>query len=197
MSSKYQNAKVYKIVGKGFKKCYIGSTVETLSLSHRMAKHRFDYKKWQNGGKGFYSSFEMFEEFGVENVMMVLIEKFPCDDREDLTAREGHHIKNNECINKRIAGRTDREYYQDNREKILQQVKDYNEANKEHKNEYHNNYSQINKDKWKQSNEKQRQQTTCDCGCVLQKKAMSKHLKSKQHQNYINQMNQQEPPDNS
>ena len=184
MSSKYQNAKIYKIVDKGFKKCYIGSTTET--LSHRMAKHRFDYKKWQNGEKSFGSSFEMFEEFGVENVMMVLIEKFPCDDREELQAREGYHIKNNECINKRIAGRTDREYYQDHREKILQQVKEYNETNKELKNEYHKNYYQNNKDKWEQSNEKQRQQTTCDCGCMLQKKAMSKHLKSLKHQQWLN-----------
>ena len=195
MSNKYQNAKIYKIIDKGFNKCYIGSTIET--LSHRMAKHRFDYRKWQSGEKIFCSSFEMFKEFGVENVIMVLIEKFPCDDREEFQAREGYYIKNNECINKRITGRTDKEYYQDHREKILQQVKEYNEANKEHKNEYHNNYYQNNKEKWKQSNEKQKQQITCECGCTLQKKAKSKHLQSKQHQNYINQMNRQEPLNNS
>ena len=88
-------------------------------------------------------------------------------------------------------------HYQDNRDKILRRIKDYNEANKERITEYHNNYYQNNKEKWKQSNEKQRQQITCECGCSLRKKAKSKHLKSKQHQNYINQMNQQEPPDNS
>ena len=91
MSNKYQNAKICKIVDKGFKKCYIGSTIET--LSHRMAKHRFDYGKWQSGEKNFCSSFEMFEEFGVENAMMGLVEKFPCDDREELSAREKHHIR--------------------------------------------------------------------------------------------------------
>ena len=63
-----------------------------------MAKHRFDYKKWQTGEKNFRSSFEMFEEFGVENVMIVLIEKCPCGGREELQSREGHYIKNNECI---------------------------------------------------------------------------------------------------
>ena len=152
MINKYQNAKIYKIVDKGFKKCYIGSTIET--LSHRMAKHRFDYKKWQTGEKNFCSSFEMFEEFGVEDVMIVLIEKCPCGDREELQSIEGHYIKNSECINTRIAGRNDKEYYQDNREFLLKRMKDYNEANKEHITECHNNYYQDNKEKWKQSNER-------------------------------------------
>ena len=191
MSNKYQNAKVYKIVDKGFNKCYIGSTVET--LSHRMAKHRFDYKKWRNGEKNFCSSFEMFEEFGVENVMIILIEKYPCKDREELQAREGQYIKNNECINKHIAGRTDKEYYQDNRERILKRVKEYSETNKDKIKEWHGNYYQNNKEKWQQANEKRKEQITCECGCTLQKKAKSKHLKTSKHQHYINQMNQQEP----
>ena len=191
MENKYQNSKIYKITDKGFTKCYIGSTIET--LSHRMAKHRFDYKKWCKGEKGYCSSFQLFNEFGVENVIVELIEKYPCSDKEELRAREGYYIKSNECINKRVSGRTDQEYYQDNRDKKLQQVKDYNLTNKEQKTKYHNNYYQNNKDKWDKLKEQQKQQITCECGCILQKKARSKHIKSKQHQNYINQMNQQTP----
>ena len=190
MINKYQNSKIYKITDKAYTKCYIGSTVEY--LCNRMAKHRFDYKKWCNGEKGSCSSFSLFEEYGVDNVIVELIEKYPCEDKEELQAREGHYIKNTECVNKNIMGRTDQEYYQDNREKILKQVKEYSEANKERKTKYHNSYYQNNKDKWDKLKEQQKQQITCECGCVLQKKAKSKHLKSKQHQNYINQMNQQQ-----
>ena len=53
------------------------------------------------------------KNFGIDNVIVELIEKYPCEDKEELHAREGHYIKNTECINKNIMGRTDQEYYQD------------------------------------------------------------------------------------
>ena len=94
-------------------------------------------------------------------------------------------------------GRTDQEYYQDNRDKILKQVKEYSKANKEHKAQYLKSYYQNNPDVREKQKEQQKQQITCECGCVLQKKAKSKHLKSKQHQTCINQMNQQEQTNSS
>jgi hypothetical protein len=41
----------------------------------------------------------------------------------ELDKREGEHIRNNNCINKYIAGRTMKEYYEDNKEKIKQDMK--------------------------------------------------------------------------
>ena len=106
--------------------------------------------------------------------------------------RKTYRENNKEQIKER-----DHIYYQDNREKILKQVKEYNKANKDKIKEWHSNYYQNNKDKWRLSNEKREQQITCECGCVLQKKAVYKHLKSLKHQNYINQMNQQTPTNSS
>ena len=37
-NNRYQNGKIYKFVDNGYNKCYIGSTIEALSV--RMAKHR-------------------------------------------------------------------------------------------------------------------------------------------------------------
>ena len=36
------------------------------------------------------------------------------DTLQELRRREGEHIKNTDCINKYVAGRTDKEYYEDN-----------------------------------------------------------------------------------
>ena len=195
MINKYQNSKTYKITDRAYTKCYIGSTVEY--LSNRMAKHRYDYKKWCDCKKGYCRSFDLFEEFGIDNVIVELIEKYPCEDKEELHAREGHYIKNTECINKNIMGRTDQEYHQDNRDKILKQVKEYSKANKEHKAQYLKSYYKNNPDVREKQKEQQKQQITCECGCVLQKKAQSKHLKSLKHQNYKNQNNQQEQTNSS
>ena len=39
--------------------------------------------------------------------------------------RGGEHIKNNDCVNKQIAGRTKQKYAMDNREWLLQQKPEY------------------------------------------------------------------------
>ena len=46
----------------------------------------------------------MFEEFGLDNCKIELIENFPCNNREELHAREGYHIQQTECINKATPG---------------------------------------------------------------------------------------------
>eukprot|EP00952_Eustigmatos_sp_NYUAD-ZCMA_P009908 40808-Eustigmatos_ZCMA.PRE.1 len=45
---------------------------------------------------------------------IVLIEDFPCDNKEQLHARERHYIETLECVNKVIPNRTSAEYYQAN-----------------------------------------------------------------------------------
>ena len=104
----YENGKIYKIVDVGYNTCYIGSTVE--SLARRMAKHRNHYKNYQEGKKHRISCFEVFDEYGVENCKIELMEKYPCNSKEELYSREGHHIQITECINKRIAGRSKKQY---------------------------------------------------------------------------------------
>ena len=54
---------------------------------------------------------------GLKIVKFELIEYFPCDTLQELRKREGEHIKNTECVNKRVEGRTKKKYKQDNKEK--------------------------------------------------------------------------------
>ena len=100
MDNKYQKGTIYKITDIGYNKCYIGSTCE--KLCHRMARHRLSYKTFLNNNRKFMSSYELFKEYGIENCKIELIEYFPCDSLAELRKQEGEHIKNNECVNKRV-----------------------------------------------------------------------------------------------
>ena len=43
-------------------------------------------------------------------------EDYPCNSKKELDAREGEYQKNNDCVNKRVAGRTKKQHYEDNKE---------------------------------------------------------------------------------
>jgi adenylate kinase family enzyme len=143
--NKYQKGKIYKIVDNAYNMCYYGSTINM--LSQRMSLHRESYIK----KKAYYTAFDIFDTYGLENCKIELVENFPCNSRNELDAREGFYIKNNECVNKCIAGRTPKEYKQDNKEKIKKINKEYYENNKENISikykEYRDKYTEINKDK--------------------------------------------------
>jgi adenylate kinase family enzyme len=174
--NKYLNGKIYKITDVAYTECYIGSTVQ--SLCNRMADHRFDYKsKCKNERKVFCSSFSLFDKYGLENCKIELVELFPCQSKAELERREGYWIKHETCVNKFVAGRTHREYLEDNRERILESLRQYNIQNKEQigvrrkKHRLDNNY-----------NEQRKEKTTCTvCGSCFRKWDNNRHEKSKKH----------------
>ena len=84
-----------------------------MALSSRMALHRRDYKQYNAGQAGYVSSYALFDKCGVEHCKIELIEDYPCESREQLAKREGHYIKQEECINKVVAGRTVKERFED------------------------------------------------------------------------------------
>jgi hypothetical protein len=86
--NKYSNGKIYQIESNVGNKIYIGSTVKKL-LCDRMSGHRYDYKRWKDGNKQrIYKSFEMFDEYGLENCKIVLIENYPCNNKKMNSTRE-------------------------------------------------------------------------------------------------------------
>ena len=76
-NNKYANGKIYKITDNAYTKCYIGSTIQP--LSSRIGGHRRDYKRYLDGKRNFITSFALFEEFGVENCKIELMEEYPCE----------------------------------------------------------------------------------------------------------------------
>jgi hypothetical protein len=156
----YQNGKIYKITDLSGNMTYIGSTVKT--LAQRMGAHRDTYKI--KDYYGHYSCQEIFDKYGIQNCRISLLENFPCNSRKELIDREGKYIREFDCVNKRIAGRTNLQYRQDNRVKIAkkkkeeyandggiakQYKKDYYQKHKEQKKSYMLAYYQKNKDEIK------------------------------------------------
>jgi len=158
----YQNGKVYRIDGGGL--TYIGSTTKKY-LCNRLALHKSHYKRFLDGkNKTYITSFEVLK---TDDYRIELIEKFPCDSKDELTAREGHYVRQMECVNKNIPGRTKKES-----QKAWRQ--DNPEYNKEY---YHNNKEAID--------QYQKQKHECECGSKYTHGHKSRHLKTKKHQNYL------------
>ena len=151
----YKNGKIYKITDIGYNKMYIGST--TQPLYKRFNDHKSKYKHWKNGKDKKITSYDLFEEFGIDNCKIELIEEFACENRDQLQKKEGEHIKNNICVNKLIAGRTRQETTKEYRESNKDKIKEYNEINKEHIKEYKKKYREITKERYKQYCEKNKE----------------------------------------
>lgn len=160
--NKYSNGKIYKIWSPSRDDLvYYGSTYQ--SLSQRMAIHRNDYRRFKEGKFNNITSFKIFEE--CDDYRIELIENYPCSNKEELNAREGYYIRNNNCVNKVVPDRTLKQYYQDNKEKIKEekkqyyqdhkeQAKQYYEANKDKIDEKHKKYYQDNKEEVKEKRKK-------------------------------------------
>ena len=137
-NNKYKNGKIYRITDVGYNKFYVGSTVS--SLSTRIGKHRAEYKDLLKGGKRSCSSFILFNDFGVDNCKIELIEYYPCDNVMELRKREGYHIENTVCVNKNMPGRSksesDKVYRDLNRDLINKKKQIYMHEHKDHKAEY-------------------------------------------------------------
>jgi adenylate kinase family enzyme len=142
--NKYNSSKIYKIVDKNYTKTYFGST--TQKLSQRMALHRSCYKK----GINQTSAKIIFDEFGIDNCKIELVEEVNCSNKDQLTKIEGKYIKENVCVNKVIPKQTNKEWRDKNKEKLSAYKKEYNknEETREHNREYIKNYYHKNKEKF-------------------------------------------------
>jgi hypothetical protein len=148
---------------EGVDKRYYGSTTST--LTKRLSEHKKNYKS----KKAKCSLFAFFDDYGVDNAKIELVEAFPCASRNELEAREGFHIRNNEHINRNIAGRSveekkeiararrdarieearaySREYKLANPERIKEYNKRYQEEHREERTRRRRELRQIKKEK--------------------------------------------------
>lgn len=123
----FSQAKIYKIVCGITGEIYVGSTTKQY-LSQRLTAHRNALREWKKGRSGCMTSFTILER---ENYTIELIEAYPCQCWDELLSREGHWIRQLDCVNKVIPGRTKQEYLEVNKEYFREHHKKYCEANKE------------------------------------------------------------------
>jgi len=127
-TNKYSNGKIYSLRSHQTDKIYIGSTIQPL------------YKRL------YYHKFKKTNELSnYDDVYIEIIEEYSCKNRMELERKEGEHIRANNCVNKKIAGRTKKEYDDDNKEIKKQYRKQYNIDNKDKIKEYRKQYYLNNK----------------------------------------------------
>ena len=198
----YQNGKIYKIISPSNPDAlpYFGAT--TVALCRRMTGHRSITTKSVCKSKSLI-------ECG--DAIIVLVENYPCNNKEELNRKEAEYIINNDCCNRTVPLRTKKEYREDNKEKIKEYYKEYNktyyEENKEkvkikHKTYYEDNkeriaehqkqYNQDNKERIaerkKQYYQDNNERHSCICGglyTILHKK---QHERTNKHIEYVNNL---------
>jgi hypothetical protein len=104
------NIKIYKIWSPLGDKVYIGSTSK--ELSQRMKTHIHDYKKYINNKHKYITSFILFNEYGLNNCYIELLEIKECISKIEINQLEGKYIKEYICVNKIIPGQTRKEHAQ-------------------------------------------------------------------------------------
>lgn len=100
---------------------YVGSTIQSLAV--RWGGHKKNSKREPYINSLIYKTVNgKWENWYIE-----LYELYPCSCKEELSRKEGEIIRLIGNLNMNIAGRTDKEYREDNKEKI----KEYREVHKE------------------------------------------------------------------
>ncbi len=125
MSDKYKNGKIYTIRCKNDDSLiYVGSTVQP--LFKRWHQHKNDVKRKNN-----LLLYQKISETNIEDWYIELYEEFSCENKEQLNKREGEIIREIGTLNKRIAGRTQKDWNEANKDKMSEYYKKKYEANKD------------------------------------------------------------------
>ena len=185
----YTNSKIYKITCNVTGLTYYGSTVNP--LSKRMGEHRSNFKT----NRGTCKSKLVLASGDYD---YCLVEKWPCADKSELHQRERFYIESNECVNLMIPGRTQKEYYSDNKE----EYREYRSAHKEDAAKYDKKYYSDNKEKLLKQMKEYRAENkdeldakaavkiTCCCGCLVSKRNIATHRKTQRHIDMMSKIEQ-------
>jgi hypothetical protein len=195
----YQNGKIYKIINTEGTLVYVGSTTKT--LSQRIASHRNHYKRWKEMKMNYMTSFQIFEndETGAK---IILLEGFPCTNKEELEKRERYFIENTVCINKIRPCRSQEEYRSENKDVKKEYDKNYNSLHKDKRveyktknadkiKEYMKKYREDRKAVTKEYQERQNEirkntKVLCEhCSIEIRKDGMPNHIMTTKHTNNV------------
>ena len=183
----YGNSIIYKLCSTVTPDdIYIGSTT---NFSRRKNCHKSNCTNETNHYHN-YPVYQFIRDNGGWSAWsMIQIEAYEAKNKRDLEARERYYIdllKPN--LNKRIPTRTQKEYKDDNRGRIIKRDKLYRDLNKDQIKAY----VELNKDRIKDQkkqwhvNNKARinQKVICNCGCEVNNRSLTRHKTRTSHQFY-------------
>ena len=169
-NNKYEKAKAYKIWSTVGDKIYVGSTCKEY-LSQRMVAHREAYRQWKKASQKFITAYTMFDEYGLDNCFIELLEAKVCSSKDELKQLEGKYIRSLRCVNKVIPDRQRLEYRNDTKETTK---------------EYNRQYHDLHKDT---INQRKNEKNDCECGGKYIRAAKAQHFKTIKHRQYIESQN--------
>ena len=187
---------IYKIYCKDetITDIYIGSTKD---IQKRWIHHKSNCNNENDKEYNCYKYQFIRDNGGIANWDIIKIERLVCD-KDEAFIRERYWIETLQTsLNKIIPTRTDKEYYEQNREKLREINKEYRENNKEKISEIKKEYRENNKEKISEKkkeyyeqnkdkiNEKRNEKFTCECGVCYTLRNKSRHFKSKLHQSFV------------
>ena len=167
--SLFANSSIYKLTFGNSEHFYIGST--TRKLKHRLSCHKDMYINHDD------DLFNMIMDSDLNEWKIELIEKFPCDNRNDLRKREQYFINLlKPTMNKNKA------YVKNGNLKIDRQIR-LNDLSQEKA----NRKQREKEDKIKQKEEYQAKFMICECGKKVYNipYKMNIHIESVKHKKYL------------
>ena len=173
---RYENGVIYMIKNKtdDTKEYYIGSSYE---FKRRCMKHKSDCNN-ENGKNYNCKVYKYIRDNGGWNEWkIILMYDYPCKNRNELELEEQQAVKEyKSTLNTRFPARTKKEYYQDNKEKILQKKKDFYQKNKEKLSQKEKERYEANKE---EINKKHAIKINCDiCNSLVRKSDIAKHKRT-------------------
>jgi Ca2+-dependent lipid-binding protein len=121
--NKYNHGKIYTIrCSEDNDLIYIGSSIQPLHKRWHQHKERIYNQNDKEYNKLLYIK---IRELGIDKFYIELYENFKCENKEELRKREGEIIRQLGTLNKYIAGRTKKEWNQDNKEKETERLKNF------------------------------------------------------------------------
>lgn len=182
----YQNGKIYKIVNNLDNKIYIGSTCS--KLSKRLGQHKGNLNKWIDNR--LYAHILLV---GWNNISIILIEPYPCNNKDELLKRERYFIEQmNPELNKQKPRRTKKEWINDNEDKIKDYRKTYREQQQKKRTENIKSKEEIEEIKRESIecrkeymiNFRQREEE-CKCGRMIKVASRAVHFRSNIHKKLL------------
>jgi hypothetical protein len=182
---------------------YVGSSTE---FTKRKYQHKNDTinEKSKGYNRKIYQTIR--ENGGWENWSMIMIEEYPCENKRQLEMREEQiRVERKASLNQIKAFISEKEkndyrkiynplYYEKNREKCLEQKKEYYKNNIEQIKIYREENQEIIKIKSKEyetknkekRNAKKKIKINCVCGSIICTDKKNRHEKSQKHLDFIN-----------
>jgi len=184
---------------------YVGSTIDFRSRKNQHKGCIYNENSAKYNGKIYKTIRGNNHEWDMQPYS-----QYPCNSKMELTIEEERvrqHLKadlNSQSCGTGLIGKEDYqkqyraqhkdkakqyrdEYYKGNKDKLNEYQKQYNDQHKDELKQYHEQYREEHKDKIR---EQKKQKITCVCGCVILKRCLTQHYKSKKHINLMEKLNQ-------